>query len=665
MKFSIKKKLFLSFLTTIVLPILIICIVVGLRASRQSFESFTASTGEIIRQIDNSMNIFINEAKLNTAMLINSRELLKVDDRIPVYKNTTRKTEMRPFDSTTEEIDAFALFKSVHQSHPAYDAVFLGTRQGGFLMSPLSDRSAGYDPTQRPWYKAALTDPGKPVLTEAYISTTGYPVSSLVMTVKNQSGQTIGVAGIDISLGTLTDITANLKLGDSGFIMLIEDNGTILSNPLNTEWNFTNIADHPEIAELARLESSHTTEIELNGRTMVAYVFISPQLGWKIIGFIEKQEIMADAYAIITSMIIIGALLGIVFMVIAHFLSNSIANPISKTTDLVKNIAQGEGDLTKRLVVTTTDEVGELAKWFNLFVDNLENIISNVKNSAIHLDMATNEVAAGGQNLSQSSQEQASAVEEVAATIEEMTSAIKQNAENASQGSIQTKEMVKLAGSSGEIAQHLVGSMNEISEASKKIGDIIGTANEVAFQTNLLALNAAVEAARAGEHGKGFAVVAEEVRALAQRSDESAKEIRVLIESTVEKIKSGDSMVRESDTALQNIITHIETISQTMEEIAASSSEQAGGIDELNRAISQIDSSTQMNASTVEELASTSDNMSIEAKNLAQMVGRFKVSGKESPAKRPGRPAASAPRTPPARQPAGDAGFVEDDFEEF
>jgi len=206
-----------------------------------------------------------------------------------------------------------------------------------------------------------------------------------------------------------------------------------------------------------------------------------------------------------------------------------------------------------------------------------------------------------------------------------MASSIKHNAQNASEGRQKAGDMVRMAHMSGEAALELVKAMGEISSASKKIGDIITTVNEVAFQTNLLALNAAVEAARAGEHGKGFAVVAEEVRALAQRSADASRQIKTLIEDTVDKIGAGDAMVRKTGESLDQIIKQIQELSQVMEEIAAASNEQAGGIDELNRAIVQIDGSTQQNASTVEELASTSDNLNNEARELADTVARFTV----------------------------------------
>ncbi len=351
-------------------------------------------------------------------------------------------------------------------------------------------------------------------------------------------------------------------------------------------------------------------------------------------------------------------------LVISVALSRGITRNIRRTVEMLQLIAKGQGDLTRRLPVESSDELGELATWFNRFVEYLEEVIVQVKNSASQMDVSTQEVAAGAQGLSQATQEQASAIEEVAATIEEMTSSIKHNAENASDGRQKATEMVRMAGASGEAAQELVRGMSEISDASKKIGDIIVTVNEVAFQTNLLALNAAVEAARAGEHGKGFAVVAEEVRALAQRSAEASRQIKALIEDTVNKIAAGDAMVKKSGESLEQIIRHIQDLSQVMEEIAAASSEQASGVDELNRAIAQIDTTTQQNASTVEELASTSDNLSSEAQDLARTVSRFTVR-QETRGSMGKKGAAVMQRAPqvPARGSSTPKG--EDDFEEF
>ena len=241
------------------------------------------------------------------------------------------------------------------------------------------------------------------------------------------------------------------------------------------------------------------------------------------------------------------------------------------------------------------------------------------------MNNASHEVATSSQSLSQLTQEQAASIEEVAATIEQMTSSIKQNVFHADKGREVTMGLVQQTDKTRKSTQELLKAMNEISASSKKIGDIIVTVNEVAFQTNLLALNAAVEAARAGEQGKGFAVVAEEVRSLAQRSSEAAKQIKGMIEESVNKVMTGDAIVKKSVESLQEIIGHIDDLSQTMEEISSSSNEQATGIDEVNRAISQIDIATQQNASTAEELSSAANMLNNDAEELIDIVKRFKV----------------------------------------
>ncbi|HQI79992.1 MAG TPA: methyl-accepting chemotaxis protein [Deltaproteobacteria bacterium] len=461
------------------------------------------------------------------------------------------------------------------------------------------------------------------------------------------------------------------KYFESGYLAIFQPDGVCVYHPKAEFRNNKTLYNTHAWVKKALDQKQGNYAYTFEGVTKIGYLAYIKPLDWVIWAAVPQSEALASVRSLQLEMLIFAIITAIIVAVVGMVFAGRIARRARDISAGMMDIAQGEADLSKRLPVLSTDEVGEIASWFNTFVANLEEVITRVKHASLHVDTATQEVAAGAQGLSQATQEQASAIEEVAATIEEMTSSIKHNAENASDGRQKATEMVRMAGASGEAAQELVRGMSEISDASKKIGDIIVTVNEVAFQTNLLALNAAVEAARAGEHGKGFAVVAEEVRALAQRSAEASRQIKALIEDTVNKIAAGDTMVKKSGESLEQIIRHIQDLSQVMEEIAAASSEQASGVDELNRAIAQIDTTTQQNASTVEELASTSDNLSNEAKDLAETVARFKVStmtetartARKAPAR--GKPQARAKAEPGKAPAAPAASEFEDDFEEF
>jgi methyl-accepting chemotaxis protein len=461
------------------------------------------------------------------------------------------------------------------------------------------------------------------------------------------------------------------KYYESGYMVIFNSDGTCVYHPKSENMGNKNLYNTFDFIRDGVQKKQGFFKYTFDGRPKWAYMSYNKNLDWIMWSSAYEDEILAQINVIKIQMCIFLVVISIFIAIAGAWVANHIARVANEISNRMKDIAQGDADLSVRLPVLSNDEVGDIAHWFNEFISNIEEVIMSVKLAAIQVDTATQEVAAGSQGLSQATQEQASAIEEVAATIEEMTSSIKQNASNAEQGREKAQSMVRMANESGEASQQLVRGMGEISDASKKIGDIIVTVNEVAFQTNLLALNAAVEAARAGEHGKGFAVVAEEVRALAQRSAEASKQIKNLIEDTVMKIGAGDTMVKKSRTSLEEIISYIENLSQTMEEIAAASSEQASGVDELNRAVSQIDGTTQQNSATVEELASTSDNLSNEAKHLANVVERFKVSNMIEPGdkvKKHGKPAPSFLPRKEVRSAATakpSASSLENDFEEF
>jgi methyl-accepting chemotaxis protein len=323
---------------------------------------------------------------------------------------------------------------------------------------------------------------------------------------------------------------------------------------------------------------------------------------------------------------IIGALMAtILSIIIALFITNMITRPLNTLVRRLKDISEGEGDLTARLEVKSKDELGDVALNFNTFIESIHDIVAQVMVAAQNLAQAVDQITTGNQNLSQRTSEQASSLEEIASTIEEATATIKQNADNAQEANQMSEDSLRLGNEGDQVVIEAVESINDISQSSKKIGDIISVINEIAFQTNLLALNAAVEAARAGEQGRGFAVVAGEVRNLAQRAGSAAKEIGQLIKDSVDKIDRGTALSNKSGEALKEIVESIKKMVQFISEIAVASEEQRQGIDQINVAISEMDSMTQQNAALVEETASASEEMANQAQELIEMMGKFKL----------------------------------------
>jgi aerotaxis receptor len=309
-------------------------------------------------------------------------------------------------------------------------------------------------------------------------------------------------------------------------------------------------------------------------------------------------------------------------------LVRAIVRPLREVEEL--SMAVSSGDLTRRIDVTTDDEVGRVLQGVKNVNGNLRGIVQDVRFGSTAIATSSQEVATGGNDLSQRTQEQASALEETASSMEEMTSTVKQNADNARQANQLAAGARDQAEKGGTVVTNAVSAMSEINSSSKKIADIIGVIDEIAFQTNLLALNAAVEAARAGEQGRGFAVVASEVRNLAQRSAAAAKEIKGLIKDSVEKVQTGSNLVNASGQTLSEIVDSVKKVTDIVAEIASASQEQSSGIDQVNKAIMQMDEMTQQNAALVEESSAASRSMEEQALKLNEMMGFFRLGTNDS-----------------------------------
>jgi methyl-accepting chemotaxis protein len=339
----------------------------------------------------------------------------------------------------------------------------------------------------------------------------------------------------------------------------------------------------------------------------------------------EHAKAAKDASAFASAVLLGGGAVAVVLSIILAFvIARSIVNPLRQVLRATEDLRAGDGDLTYQLPAMDA-EFGEIARSLNGFIGKLHEIMAATQSLSSSMSSGSLEIARGNDDLNHRTQEQAAALEETASSMEEMTATVKQNADNARQANQLSANARSHAEKGGAVVQRAVQAMEEINASSRKISDIIGVIDEIAFQTNLLALNAAVEAARAGEQGRGFAVVASEVRSLAQRSAGAAKEIKELIVDSVDKVRAGSALVDESGQTLAEIKEAVNKVSDIVSEIAAASEEQAQGIDQVNTAITQMDTMTQQNAALVEEATAASKQLEQQGQSLVAQVSQFRT----------------------------------------
>lgn len=310
-------------------------------------------------------------------------------------------------------------------------------------------------------------------------------------------------------------------------------------------------------------------------------------------------------------------------MTLGFYLKRNITKPLQNAINIANTLAAG--DLKTKVTVDKTDEFGDLLKALSQLGTNLRATVTDVNTGSHHVSQGAGEIAAGNMDLSQRTEDQAASLEETAASMEELTSTVRQNADNSKQANQLAINASEIASKGGGMMSGVVTTMSSISASSNKISEIISVIDGIAFQTNILALNAAVEAARAGEQGRGFAVVATEVRNLAQRSATAAKEIKGLIDDSVEKVNNGTQLVDDAGKTMDEIVLSIKQVTDIMSEISAASLEQSAGIEQVNQAITQMDEVTQQNAALVEQSAAAAETLENQAKSLTGAISIFKV----------------------------------------
>ncbi|HRY17918.1 MAG TPA: methyl-accepting chemotaxis protein [Candidatus Competibacteraceae bacterium] len=448
-------------------------------------------------------------------------------------------------------------------------------------------------------------------------------------------------------------ILRRLNYGEDGYIFANHYDGTTLVNRPKPENEGKNQADAKDAnGFLYRHEMLKNAR---QGSGYVEYMFNKPSKGQVVtklsyvVGLDKWQWMVGtgfyiddidDAVALakqknyhkLRETIIVAVILAVMALIVVGLMSWMVAQALGKRVQLAASVSSqvAQGNLAIDVPMASRDEIGQLFQAMRTMNAELQRIVSQVTQSVAHVSSAAAEIAQGSTGLSQRTEEQASALEETASSMEELTSTVKQSTDNAGQANQLAEAARAQAEQGGQVVEQAVTAMNAIHHSSRQIADIIGVIDEIAFQTNLLALNAAVEAARAGEQGRGFAVVAAEVRKLAQRSADAAKEIKALITDSVAKVENGSKLVEQSGQTLQEIVTAVKKVSDIVAEMAAAAREQASGIEQVNKAILQMDQVTQQNAALVEETAAASQSMGEQARELKNLMDFFKLKQQET-----------------------------------
>lgn len=461
--------------------------------------------------------------------------------------------------------------------------------------------------------------------------------------IKDGQGKVIGLSFIGINFNDhLTNLKSDLrslKLGKTGYFYVLDAQpgsgyGKFIVHPTLEGQNMVDAKDasgHAFIQEI--LERKNGT---------IRYPWINPEFGetsprdkvaafthmqgwnWIIVGGTYADEYSVEVRDLRNLFTVLGVVMvflvsGLLYVLVRRM----VIAPLGIATAAGKAIAQG--DLTIELTVTSNDEVGQLMASMNTIGSGLAGVVQSVRHGSESVANASLEIAQGNNDLSARTEQQASALEETASSMEELSATVRQNADSAHQASQLALSASTVAVQGGEVVAQVVATMKDINDSSRKIADIISVIDGIAFQTNILALNAAVEAARAGEQGRGFAVVATEVRSLAGRSAQAAKEIKGLIDASVQKVAQGSAQVDQAGVTMGEVVAGIRLVTDLMVEISAASREQSQGVAQVGEAVTQMDQVTQQNAALVEEMAAAAGSLKSQAEDLVQTVEVFKL----------------------------------------
>ena len=641
-------------------------------------------------QVDNAMDLFLiglRDGLVNMAndpVLRAGGEITRyMDEAVAATAASDGNITMDPQAKGGFELAAYQVFQRFGESHKAAVSVIsYGTTDGGYLQYPAVKRKKGYDSRKRDWFKESMADVSKVRITKPFKTSKGTPTVGIFATVKGMDGQPLGVLGLNIDLPVVTDMISEIKMGETGYIMMLDADGVIIADPKHQDAAFKKLAE-AELGELSNLDTAKSLkglrEVNLDGSSKMVNTYVSEKTGYRYLTIVDRSQLMQNVNHM--RMILGGVLVVALLLIFAatYFISNLIVSPLRGLQASAERLA--DGDLRdNQLAFDSDDEIGTLAQSFHKMTTELTTLLKQIKGSADEVSNSSGQMSSGVEQVAETITHVAEQVGDIAEaashqseTINNVVGNIRQMTEHVNGIADKSANISKTSGMAGVAAKEGVAAIeaaveqmkvahktvvesaanvDELGKSSEQIGEIINTIQSIAEQTNLLALNAAIEAARAGEQGRGFSVVADEVRKLAEQSSEAATEIAQMISGVqqvtkravesmnvgTEQVSTSGRTVVEAGEKFRQIASHIEEVDNLVKDAANSASRvaddsvsvlrDAEDVDETTKQITQniasISAATEEQSASMEELAASSHRLANMAEELQKESARFK-----------------------------------------